>query len=1130
VCRGGVAGDGGGQFGEFSPQGIATDSAGDVFVVDRSNHRVEKFDPEGHFLRTWGKSVNSGTSANPDLCTDAGPPTDVCGAGSEGTGPGQFAAWTVTGSYISADTKGTASVLDDRVYVGDQGRIQVFDTQGAYLADLPNPEDLLTTKKVSSLAVVRSGNLFIAREGIAGFLKLNATTGAKECEGSLAAPKAIAADAAGNAYIVENATGRPVHKYGPTCAEISEETALAPYFPTYPFTPGFAESTGIAVGEACWDAPDYDLYLANSVFSSASMRAYGPLPGDPGPENCRPSEPSTPKIESQGAISVESERAVVRARINPKAQADTTYFVQYATASCVPAGAEEDWEAPCAKQTSPAQLGGGAVNSGVQTEEVELGGLAPGTAYRFRFAAQSSGGVPVFGVGGTEGEDGTASSFSTLAPPPGPEPPCPNQALRQGAAALLPDCRAYEMVSPVDKNGGDIRTGRGIDERNQASPEGEKLTYTAEPAFGGQPSSKVLNQYLARRGADGWTDAGINAPLGRQLQQGGEIDYPVRETQAFTEDLCGEWVNDFNYTPLTPEGQEGFENLYRQSLCGGGFEALSTVAPPAGTGRGYVGNSSVQGHSADGSQAFFTARAWLAANAVPAPNTNTQIYDHLTGDPALRLVSVLPDGSGDPGSGTAGAQVGGGILPDGGGNLQRAVSGDGDRVYWTSKSQLTGGELYLRENPSQAETSAKDGAGDCVPDPVLACTVAVGSGTTRTFWTATPDGEEALYSEGPLASSGPGQATLYRFDAASGGSSPVVDGLRGVLGTSHDLSRIYYISTDALTGAQENEAGEKAQAGKPNLYLDETGTRTFIGTLAEADQQSNAYKLGSVDPLYNASRVTPDGSRLAFVSRAQLSGFDNTDAVSGEADAEVFTYEAGGALHCISCAASGEQPHGEELTAMGVQLGEFPSGAWGAAWIPGSLSRQYTSRVLSDDGGRIFFNSLTPLVARDTNGAQDVYEWEAPGGGGCSTEKPAYHAANGGCTYLISSGESPTESLFVDASTDGRDVFFTTEASLLPQDPGLLDIYDARAGGGFVQPNPRAPCEGEACRGPGGAPQSPTPASSAFEGPGNLKAPAARPCAKGRRKVRRGGKVRCVKRRRHAHHQRRAAREGGQRR
>jgi hypothetical protein len=1132
-CKGGVAGEGGGQFGVFqgfidSVQGIAVDSAGEIFAVDRPNHRVEKLDAEGHFLLTWGKGVNrtaieEARAGEEDLCPAPGHPADICKAGEEGTAPGQFGAWTTEGSYIAIDTHGPESPADDDVYIGDAGRIQRCDVEGEGCVALPDPGGLLTGKKVSSLAVVPTGSgasdegdLFVGREATTGFLELDATSGAKQCEATLGGqqPEAIAADKAGNAYVVAKVSGLPVHKFGPTCSEIEEEEANPPFFPTFPFTPGLGGSTGIAINEACWSAPDYDLYLANSIFSNASVKAYGPLPENLVPENCQQLGVHAPEIESQGAISVGPESAVVQATINPRSQADTTYFVQYATAACVPASGEEDWEAACAKETSPAPLGGGVVNVGVKTEGVHLAGLTPGTAYRFRFVAQPSVGEPVFAA---------ASSFTTTTTPPGLETGCPNQSLRYGASALLPDCRAYEMVTPVDKSGGDVRTGRTIDERNQASPEGGKLTYTAEPAFANQPSSKVLNQYLATREAGGWSDRGINAPLGQQLPQGGEIDYPGREVQAFGEDLCNEWVNDFNFTPLTPEGQKGFINLYHQSLCGGGgFEALTTVAPPSGTGRGYVDKESVEGLSVDGSQAFFTARAGLTGNAIPGDTINTQLYDHLLGG-GLQLVSVLPDGSADPGSGTAGAHVGGGLLLAGGGNLQRAVSEGGSRVYWTSKVQVLGsGNLYLRENPSQPETSAKDGAGNCVPDPVLACTVAVGSGANRTFWTATPNGEEALYSQGPLTSSGAGQATLYRFDAASGDSSEVAPHIRGVLGASRDLSRIYFISTDALTGTEENEAGAKAEAGKPNLFLDDGGTITFIGVLAAADQQSNAYKTGSVDPNYNAARVTPDGTRLAFVSRAPLTGFDNVDAVSGEADAEVFTYAAGGALRCVSCAASGERPQGAELTSVGKYPPAEPSGAWGAAWIPGSLNRLYTSRPLSANGGRLFFNSLTPLVARDTNGAQDVYEWEAPGAGGCSTEALAYHALNGGCLYLISSGESPTESLFLDASSEGRDVFFTTESGLLPQDPGLIDVYDARVEGGFAQPNPPAACEGEACQGPPPAPQSPTPASSSFEGPGNPKPRKARRCGKGKRKVQQGGRMRCAKPHRSKAHHRRA--------
>lgn len=88
---------------------------------------------------------------------------------------------------------------------------------------------------------------------------------------------------------------------------------------------------------------------------------------------------------------------------------------------------------------------------------------------------------------------------------------------------------------------------------------------------------------------------------------------------------------------------------------------------------------------------------------------------------------------------------------------------------------------------------------------------------------------------------------------------------------------------------------------------------------------------------------------------------------------------------------------------------------------------------------------------------------------------------------LISSGQSLKDSSFIDASPLGNDVFFTTLSSLLPQDPGLIDIYDARVEGGLpAPPQPAAACEGEACQSPPAPPNDPTPASSSFEGPGNV--------------------------------------------
>jgi len=45
----------GGGDGEFRwPQGLGIDGAGNVYVSECSNDRIQAFDPQGRFLRKWG--------------------------------------------------------------------------------------------------------------------------------------------------------------------------------------------------------------------------------------------------------------------------------------------------------------------------------------------------------------------------------------------------------------------------------------------------------------------------------------------------------------------------------------------------------------------------------------------------------------------------------------------------------------------------------------------------------------------------------------------------------------------------------------------------------------------------------------------------------------------------------------------------------------------------------------------------------------------------------------------------------------------------------------------------------------------------------------------------------------------
>jgi hypothetical protein len=145
----------------------------------------------------------------------------------------------------------------------------------------------------------------------------------------------------------------------------------------------------------------------------------------------------------------------------------------------------------------------------------------------------------------------------------------------------------------------------------------------------------------------------------------------------------------------------------------------------------------------------------------------------------------------------------------------------------------------------------------------------------------------------------------------------------------------------------------------------------------------------------------------------------------------------------------------------------------------------------------LFFNSHEALVPQDVNGTWDVYEYEPPGVGSCTTSSTTFGSRSAGCVNLISSGESAEESEFLDASENGSDVFFLTASRLVPQDiDNNFDVYDARECTSESQcfPTPAEvppACSTEASCKPAPQPQPGIygpPPSATFAGPGNLAA------------------------------------------
>jgi DNA-binding beta-propeller fold protein YncE len=1118
-CEAGLEGGGTGQL--SLPQGIAVDSSGDVYVVDRANQRVQKFDPsagpnedEAQFLLTFGGEVNKTKTEEPgsseaerNLCTAVA--GDVCQAGTEGTGNGRFGDWAPFSSYIA--------IADDSVYVGDENRIQRFDSDGEYLESIALPGERVQSLAIDTSGGANDGDLYVARCNLNACSQAPTIPGAKPDVlrlspagtqlGTLTVrnPQALAVDTAGNVYVVDGVgpdySGQPtkldIHKFDPAGNEVTG----------FPFSDSLDVSTGIAASSAC-GIDGADLYFSNWLAANSYVRAYGPPPD---PTLCPPPE-VPPSIEAQYATSVQSTGATLKAEISPEFWPDATYYLQYGTGKCSEGGCEEEQPiAPGSKLTSQ------VTNNAVRTAGIFLGELQPGTTYHYRFVAQSSGGGPVIGVGGEVGIDGAEGTFNTF-PVQEPKADCPNQAFRSEASAALPDCRAYEMVSPLDKNGADVSSGEiavGFAAPTKSSAEGNRLSFGAVRSFADPAAAPLTNQYLSARGPDGWSTAALspprsNPPLWPPAFKG--------QFKAFDDDLCGGWFLQDSALALVPGAPVGVANIYRRDYCSAGspYELLTPVDPPGfGFGLGEIDPELYlpmpQGFSADQAHTILRVPAPLTPEACQTVGIMQVYLSQPEGPP--RLISALPNGNGTCTDSSAGTYE---DTTDGfrENSLVHAISPDASRVFWTDSgsTKVAGegilgpgpGKLYFRFNATEEQSDVKGGKCE---DEEKACTRLISAEKAR-YWGADSETTKAIYT---VETPGGGEE-LFEYDVEEAKSKSIAKGVKSVVGISEDASRVYFTSTQALTGAQQNSEGEEAQAGAHNLYLYEAGVGfVFVARVSGVDE------FGDIKPTFRFARLSPDGLHLAFASAARLSDYDNTDVAAGLPAAEVYLYDADGSsgpgeLRCLSCNPSRARPRGRNRGNS-----QFPR--WTAATIPGWTEQLSPTRLLSSDGGRLFFESYDDLLPRDSNGKKDVYEWQRASGEEACTKAGAdlYVPSAGGCISLISSGQSAEDTELIDASEGGRDVFFTTGSSLLPQDPGLVDVYDARVNGGYPPPaKPPAICEGEACQGAAFAPDDPTPASAAFKGAGNVKGSGSRSrCPKGKRKARKGSKARCVPRKRH---------------
>ncbi len=500
-----------------------------------------------------------------------------------------------------------------------------------------------------------------------------------------------------------------------------------------------------------------------------------------------------PVVYSESFSTVGFSSVTVSARINGFGAADG-YRFEYGTSGAY------------GSSTPEATLGHPVRGEVLVTEPVE--GLQASTTYHFRVVVmQPDGGGTAFGAD---------ESFRTF--------PVAN--------AELPDGRVYEMVSPPEAQGANVYVPEAdngpfpvpTELPFQAAVSGDAVAYATAPAAGGNGNAGAGggNEYVAALAAGGWVSQDVMPP--------GSL---TPSYLAFSPDLSMGVLE--SREPLASGAPGGGYDVLYKAASGGGVGALFSQRPPdrsaeefgsAGTLGPQGPGLAYAGASADFSHVLFEANDALVPEAEGDPGVGANdLYDSVGGQ--LGVVNILP------------ASEGGRVAPDatfgaanGTGNaadppdFSNVISQDGSRVFWTDlQAGPQEGRVYVRENGGS--------------------TVAVSAGAAR-FWTATPDGRYAFYTEGER---------LYRFDVESGMPEELAGadaGVLGVIGVSEGGEYVYFVAEGELAGG--------AAKGKPNLYLRREGRTTFIATLSPEDEGTMAYG-GEGGASVTGSRVSGTAQR-----------------------------------------------------------------------------------------------------------------------------------------------------------------------------------------------------------------------------------------------------------------------------
>jgi hypothetical protein len=763
-----------------------------------------------------------------------------------------------------------------------------------------------------------------------------------------------------------------------------------------------------------------------------------------------------------------------------------------------------------------------------QRVEVELTDLTPHDVYHFRLVTDNK--VENLEEGGTTvSEDQTFNFYP---------PACPNENVRQQVTAnYLPECRAYELVSPEDANGTQLYPG-GPNTGYATSP--SRFAYTGLwstiPNSGGSPIDSSGDLYVATRTDSGWVTRYVGPPASevsvaggppRGLYgQGGPLflgnrvaipgfggfasdiiqnnDFTNPEMSAFLDWNQGSTEANFhNPTPTPSEApyvwsydgrfidrwptdlptvQPGVNPDAEGGVSPGGMHSLDCVAIN-GTSNNCPGEVNA---SADLSHFVFSTE-WNVFAEGGRLNPPGSVYDNNTKSSTVTVVSRTPSGEDIPNEPT-----------DHSGNplYIPGVSADGSHILM--------------------------GASGVGPCGLSNCPVPPCSNNSNSTCPAQP---AHLYMRVDDA---------VTFDVSQGHDVSYV-------GMTEDASKVYFTSPEQLTtddhdasvdlymwseaGAEEGEPLTLVSMGDNPGNPGEAGNSDSCSahfTNAEYGITKNCdvvtYSNLSYCELYGGqggncrsdNSIAAKNGDIYFLSPEQLDGsrgIPNQENLYDYREGKVqFVASFSGHDHCYEHTVPGNS-YTESCSATPLARLQVAPDDSHMAFATDNRVTQY------DSGGHLEMYLYDPANRRvacvscipngekptsDIAASEDGLFMTNDGRVFFSTEDALVHADTNealdiyeylnGRAQLITTGTGdthvPPNSLtsvlsrpgLVSVSADGRDVYFSTYDTLVSQDHNglFLKFYDARAGGGFPANAPPPPCEAaDECHAAGSLPPPP---------------------------------------------------------